>query len=324
MSNIDFAFAHKLGVMQATLRQLELFRLLMQTRNVTETARLMRISQPAASQTLKELEQRLGFPLFVRAGNRISPTAEARALIGDVEQVFLRMTKMGNLAEELRDTTAGSLTVSTIATITGSILPQALASFHAQRPAVELMVNSFTARDVAQAVIREEADLGIVYGPVDDHAVAVEPLLQTRIVAMLPPDHPLADEARIDVRHIAEHALIVLDRTVPPGRLVYERLARGRARTRGLIEVNLSFAALSMVRHGIGLVLTDPIILLSGLASDLVVRPVDPPVDLTLCLLYSRQRALPRTAMQFQRDLRAAMQDAASRLRALGVAAETV
>lgn len=308
--------------MQASVRQLELFRLLMQTRNVTETARLMRISQPAASQTLKELEHRLGLALFVRAGNRISPTAEARALIEDVEQVLLRIARMTSHAAELRDTTAGTLTVSTIATVTGSILPQALARFHERRPAVELVVNSYTAREVARSVLREEADLGIVYGPVEDHGVAVEPLLQTEIVCMMPPRHPLAEVERVDIRRLSEHKLIVLDRTVPPGRLVYERLPKSKIRRHGAIEVNLSFAGLSMVRHGLGLVLTDPIILLSGLTEDLVVKPIQPNGELTLCLLFSRKRSLSRTATQFIRDIRAGMKDAADALARQGVVAQ--
>ena len=308
--------------MPFSLRQMEVFRLLMQTRNVTETARLLRISQPAASQMLKELEQRLGLALFVRSGNRIRPTGEARALITDVEQIFVRMGKMESRAAELRDTTAGSLAISTIATVTGSILPRALASFHAERRGVELSVDTHLAREVVQAVLREEADLGILYAPIEDHQVAAEPLLRTRMVCMLPPGHALAEQKQIDVKMLADQTLIVLDPSVSPGKLLHERLPGRRLRTAGMIKVNMSFAALSMVRHGLGLVVTDPIILLSGLTDDLIVRPFEPAIELTLCMVYSRQRPLPRTAVRFVVNLKAEVAAAVTRLREAGIPAD--
>ena len=309
--------------MAVSLRQMEVFLLLMQTRNVTETARLLRISQPAASQQLKELENRLGLTLFVRAGNRISPTGEARALIVDIEQILTRLGRMESRAAELRDATAGSLSIATIATVTGSILPRALAGFHASRRSVELRVNTLLARDVVKSVLEEEDDLGIVYAPVDDHGVAVEPLLRTRMICLLPPDHALASEKLIEARHLTEQTLIVLDPSVPPGMLLHERLPGRRLRTAGVIEVNLSFSALSMVRHRLGLVVTDPVILLSGMAEGLVVRPFEPAIELTLCLVFARNRPLSRTAIHFLPDLSAAIQQAAAQLRETGIPAST-
>lgn len=316
-----FALHHNVGVMAFSLRQMELFRVLMQTRNVTEAARLLRISQPAASQALKDLEQRLGFALFLRAGNRIRPTDEARFLIADVEQMFVRIDKVEGRAAELRDTTVGSLSISTIATLTSSILPRALARFHASRPGVQLRVDCYTAREVMQRVLREEADIGIVYAPLDDSQIAAEPLLRTRLVCLLPQGHELAAQSQVDMRSLANQRLILLDPTTAPGLLVRERLPAMQRRASATIEVNLSFTALAMVRHGLGIVVTDPIILLSGLIDDLVVRSFEPPIELTLCLLFSRYRPLPRTVLRFVVELRAIIDLSVARLLELGVPA---
>ncbi len=50
--------------MQLTHRQLEIFQSLMQTLNVTETAKQLNSSQPTISRELKALEADLGFTLF--------------------------------------------------------------------------------------------------------------------------------------------------------------------------------------------------------------------------------------------------------------------
>ncbi|MDB5552463.1 MAG: LysR family transcriptional regulator, partial [Rhizobium sp.] len=70
--------------LRANLRHLEVFRLVMRTVNITETARILRISQPAISQTLRNLEQDLGIELFNRGGRRLTPTNEALALLPEV------------------------------------------------------------------------------------------------------------------------------------------------------------------------------------------------------------------------------------------------
>jgi DNA-binding transcriptional LysR family regulator len=88
--------------MNISIRQMETFRLFAQTRSVTETARILRISQPAISQTLKEVEAQLGFALSVRISGRTRLTDEAMLLLPQIEQVLMQMTALRNQAAELR------------------------------------------------------------------------------------------------------------------------------------------------------------------------------------------------------------------------------
>ncbi len=155
--------------MPLSLRQLEVFRLTMQTRNLTETARLLRVSQPAVSQTLKELEAQLGLPLFVRSGSRINPTGEARQLLPDIERLLTQSGVVESRAVELRDAGAGGLSLASISNVAGAVLPQIVASFGQERPRVKLRVNAYVGRDDVMRQVRQEgADLGIIHAPVDD------------------------------------------------------------------------------------------------------------------------------------------------------------
>ncbi|MCB1974687.1 MAG: LysR family transcriptional regulator, partial [Burkholderiaceae bacterium] len=62
------------------LRHIEVFNAVMVTGSVSGAARLINITQPAVSRTLKHAELQLGFPLFERTGGRLVATAEARSL----------------------------------------------------------------------------------------------------------------------------------------------------------------------------------------------------------------------------------------------------
>lgn len=67
-------------------RQLEAFRLVMQRGSVTGAAAELRISQPAVSRFIRDLEVRSGITLFERTGNHLIPTPEAHLLLVEVER----------------------------------------------------------------------------------------------------------------------------------------------------------------------------------------------------------------------------------------------
>ncbi len=290
--------------MAFNLRQLEVFRLTMQTRNLTETARLLGVSQPAVSQTLKELEAQLRLALFVRTGTRISPTGEARMLLPEVERLLTQAGVVGGRAAELRDAGAGSLAVASTPNVAGCILPEALAAFALERPRVKVRLNAYIIQEVVRQVRQEGADLGFVYAPVDDPAVATEPILQGTMVCILPAGDPLATGAEVTASQLAGRKVILVDPATTPGTLLREWLDRHAVRLENVIETNLSYTAVSLVRHGAGIFVTDPVILLSCLADGLAVRPLTPKLPITLTAIYSRHRPVPRLAVRFMAHLR--------------------
>lgn len=308
----------------ASFRQLELFRLIMRTRNVTETARLLRISQPSASQSLRDLEEAMGLELFNRSGGRLQPTAEAVALLPTVERLFSQQFLLEGQVAELRDAQAGNLRIGTLPTATGWLVPNAINRFRKERPKVRLTLLCMDTPATGQAVRREDIDLGIVYGPLDDAAIGSEPLFQTQMICIMRPDHPLAAYETVDAAAVAAHRPIILHTSVPPGTLLMEIMRRSQVPFEPLLEVNLSYAAASFVRAGMGVFISDPLILLSDLGEGLIVRRFEPVIPMTLELVFSRQRPLPRIATGFVSHLKEAVADMVDLLRSRGLPGEVV
>ena len=290
--------------MMPNLRHLEGFRLLVPARNVTETARLMRISQPAISQSLKALEQAFGIELFVRYGGRIAPTGEARALLPHVERVFVRLTELENVAGELRDSRAGSLAIATIPTLTSCLLPRAVAAFRRDRPQVRFRVDAFQTPDEVRAVRQESHDLGLTFAPIADHGVAAEPLLETAIVCYVPDGHPLADRPSIGMADLAETTVVVLSTNNMPGLHLAERLRKEKADAFERLEVNAASAAVALVREGVGVALLDTMALYWGTSYGIRVVPFEPYIPLTLVAVYSRHRPPSRLLLRFMPELK--------------------
>ncbi|MGC3964657.1 MAG: LysR family transcriptional regulator [Rhodocyclaceae bacterium] len=304
-------------------RQLEAFRLFARTQNVTETARLLHISQPAVSQMLKEVEEQVGFPLFNRSAGRTRLTSEALSLLPDVERLMAQMASLRGRAAELRDTQSGSLSIASVPTLFAELLPVALSTFRAEHDKVRLRVESYTASEVVRQIRQDTADVGFAFLPVDEIGVAVQPIMQMRVVCAMAKGHPLAGRTVVTPRDLDHELVIVQGAQTPPGMVLHESL-QGEAAGMRLLDTNQSIPALHMVRHGIGVALVHPLTLSQDVAGELVPVPFEPEITLTLGMIYSRQRAVPRVVIRFEKHLRASLHAFCADMTARGLVCEAL
>ncbi|WP_084776640.1 LysR family transcriptional regulator [Serratia symbiotica] len=79
-----------------TLRQIEIFRAVMTTGNLTEAAMLLHTSQPTVSRELAHFEKRMQLQLFARVRGRLSPTMEGLRLFEEVQRSYYGLDRIVN------------------------------------------------------------------------------------------------------------------------------------------------------------------------------------------------------------------------------------
>ena len=84
------------------LRQIEIFRTVMQTGSFTAAAAALHISQPGISRAARHLEIQLGVRLFERAQGRIQPTYEAVCLNAEIERSYRGVQSIQEYARNLK------------------------------------------------------------------------------------------------------------------------------------------------------------------------------------------------------------------------------
>ena len=77
------------------LRHLQVLRQVMKAGSERSAGRDLRISQPAVSQNLRQLEAIVGFPLFIRENNRLVATTQAHELLRSVDTAFAGLDRLG-------------------------------------------------------------------------------------------------------------------------------------------------------------------------------------------------------------------------------------
>lgn len=309
--------------MDPKLRNLEIFRIFALTQNVTETARLVRISQPAVSQILRDLELLLGLTLFKRVGRTLQLTAEAQAILPDINKLIGQMGALRSRVEDLRDARAGSLSIASVPTMISEVIPNTVINFTAERPDVRLRITSMTAADVGNQVRLENADVGLTFLPVNGNGLDLQPAVRTAMACLMPRGHRLAKEPVITPELLRGETVMAQGPATPPGFVLRDTFAQVGISDLVVLEVNQSGVALPMVKKGMGVALAHPFVLPLD-DEDVVAVPFEPNVELVLALVFPKFATQSRLTSAFVAEFTLQIQSHVHSLAAKGLKCEII
>ncbi len=165
--------------------------------NLTSAAEALHTSQPGVSKAILEFEDELGFPIFVRHGRRLTSLTEpGRAVLPIIERLLLEAENLKRTGQDFSAQEQGSLTIATTHTQARYTLPRVVQAFRAAHPSVHLSLVQGSPRQLAEAVLRDEADVAIATEAIAEIDGLVSlPCFTWSHVAIVPKDHPLIAEA---------------------------------------------------------------------------------------------------------------------------------
>jgi len=122
------------------LRHFELLLRLCEIRNLSKAASELNITQPALSKWLKDLEDDVGAPLFLRQARGIVPTAAALELAEHARGIIGRLDRAYVAMEQTLRGAAGYLTVGFSPVVAPVLLPASIRHFRAAYPRVVVRI----------------------------------------------------------------------------------------------------------------------------------------------------------------------------------------
>lgn len=282
-----------------TVREMQVFRRIMERGSITGAAAALGVSQPSVSKTLQQAEERLGFPLFTRQRKRLIPTTEADALFPEALGAFAAIEVVQRLAGDLREGRSGMLRVAVTPTLAHSLAPRSVAAFRQERPdaAVNLVVAG--AREVARLVLDHRVEFGLILGAAGDARLIVRDLMALPLGCVLPKGHPLCAAAEISPRDLEGHAVIGVSRDLPAGELIARIFEDANVPLRLAAEANQSSVASAMAAAGVGVAVLEGFSVMAAKAQGLETRPFLPKRLLHARVLLSRHRPVSKLASAF-------------------------
>lgn len=181
--------------------------------NLTEAAKALFTSQPGVSKAIIELEEELGIDIFTRHGKRIRGLTEpGRAVLKSVELIMQEIDGLKRIGKEFAANDSGSLTIATTHTQARYSLPKVVHSFTQKFPKVRLSLLQGNPKQVAEMVLRDQADIAIATESIAEvEGLVTIPCYQWEHVVVVPPDHPLLKSKGITLEEIAAYPLITYD-----------------------------------------------------------------------------------------------------------------
>ena len=258
------------------IRQLEAFRAVMRWQTVTRAAESLHVSQPAVTRLVADLEESVGFALFLRVRGRLQPTAEAEALNEEVERSLLGMERIARTAEEIRSLQRGALRIAAAPALALSFLPRAIAGFLVEHNDIRVSLANHSSRTVLDMVVGERCDVGFVILPMSHSSTHGERLIATRMVCALPSEHRLAKKKVIRPADLAGEHFVSHPHALE-SRLHIDALFASYGIERKLqVETQVSAGVCAMVAAGLGVSLVDPITALEYGGRGLTFLPFEP------------------------------------------------
>jgi molybdate transport repressor ModE-like protein len=180
--------------------------------SITSAAAALGYSQPAVSQQLKRLEQKLGVALVERVGRSVRLTEAGRILARHAPVVTTAMDAAAGELAELRGLRAGRVRLVGFPSASPTIVPRLLADLAAQHAGVSVTYIEAEPPEAVEAVREDRADIALTFsypGDRDDphgpsaRGLRVQAIGSDDLLAVLPVGHPAATADGIDISVLA-------------------------------------------------------------------------------------------------------------------------
>jgi DNA-binding transcriptional LysR family regulator len=215
-------------------KQLAAFCAVVERESFSRAAATLGVTQPAVSQQMRALEQRLGTQLLDRSGRRVVPTdAGTRLYRGAQRLLALEEQLLTELSLPATGPLTGALELGASTGPAAIVVPLLLCEFHQSNPSLDVRLAVHDTQTVVSLVAERELELGIVGAARRRRAVEFEPFFSDEVILVCPPGHPSAGRT-IGVDELPEVDLILMQEGAGVRQLLEDELRRQGKRLRDL------------------------------------------------------------------------------------------
>jgi DNA-binding transcriptional LysR family regulator len=197
------------------IESLKVFCDLAETESFTKAAQINGVTQSAVSQTISALERIFKSLLIERSKKNFRLTREGQVFYDYSKQIIQTYESLDSKLQELKDIISGTIRVATIYSIGLHDLPPYIKKFMQSYPTMNIHVEYRHASEVYEDVLSNIVDLGLVAYPVKDPKLEIVSLHKDPLVLICHPQHPLAKQKSIKLKHLAEQNMIGFAPNIP-------------------------------------------------------------------------------------------------------------
>jgi len=235
------------------IRQLKAFLAIAEMKTFTAGAKVVNITQAAVSMQIRQLEDEVGMPLFIRTPRRVILTEAGEYLLERARKILREHDAALAEIAEVAGAEHGRLRIgSASAMFATTQLPTILEKLKQAFPKAEINVSSGTSQVLVDKILHGEIDIAFVSLPVETANILTELLFSDEIVAIAHPKHALAKQKYISAAALAGEHLILGEKGGNTRRLIDDFFSAANVKPNVMMELSRQEAINQMVENNMG------------------------------------------------------------------------
>jgi DNA-binding transcriptional LysR family regulator len=182
--------------------------------SIRKAADALHIVSSALNRRILDLEEDLGSQLFERLPRGVRPTAAGEIFIDYVRRSMRDLEQVGAQIEGLRGLLQGRVRIAVAESVTGHMLPRAIADFQERHPNVGFHVWMDGPKGLVDLLASDAVDLILTHDPPERADVTTIASVYQPFCALVAPGHPLANRSSIQLRDCLEYRIAMPDTTL--------------------------------------------------------------------------------------------------------------
>lgn len=278
------------------LRQLRYFVVLAEELSFTRAALRLHITQSTLSHQIRQMESEIGRPLFDRTSRRVVITEVGETLLASATRALREVDEGLRTIAAAPDPLLGTLRIGATHTFNIKLIPECVAQFGAQHPAVSVVVRELFAPEIVRLVESGDLDVGITYDPHRRDRLQFEALYVEEMVLAVAADHPFARRKRVRTVELHKQRMILPTEASATRRIIDEALRSVAAQPVVAAEMDSVAATVALVRRThLGAIISR---LAAPDAGDLRIVPLENPTPLRTPGVLNRRGAAQSPALR--------------------------
>ncbi|MCP5131384.1 MAG: LysR family transcriptional regulator [Pseudomonadales bacterium] len=227
--------ARRLLTRLGTLRQLEIFMKVAETRSIARAAEELYLSHSAVSVQIRKLAEALGLPLHEVIGKQLHITGAGLEVVKTGHELFAAIERLDERINNLKGLTAGNLRVSVVTTAK-YFLPRILGAFCREYPDIDVEFKVGNRAQILERLNDNRDDLYIFNDPPDELGITTYRFLPNPLVVIASARNPLSKRKDLRWADLASETFLLREQgsgthTAVRRHLEKHRLALGKTMT---------------------------------------------------------------------------------------------
>ncbi len=199
------------------LRHLRCFLAVAEELHFARAAVRLHIDQSPLSRTIKELEEELGAPLFVRTTRSTQLTRAGQVLLEHVPRIFAALDQARDSVKSAANGFHGQLRIALSDGITPSRLPALLAQCREADPEIEVRLFEVPLAQQIKGLHDHMYDAGFSMADEVGDGIVASPAWEDELMVAFPTRHPMLAYRRAPLEEVLRYPLVLGDPAVCEG-----------------------------------------------------------------------------------------------------------